>query len=71
MLQCLLKTLKYQNLVNVKKQNHKAPFFIYVDLEYIIEKIDGCKNNPEKPFPKKVGEHIPLGKHIRFLNAIR
>ena len=25
----------------------KAPFIIYVDLECIIEKIDGCKNNPE------------------------
>ena len=25
----------------------KAPFTIYADLECIIEKIDGCKNNPE------------------------
>ena len=26
----------------------KAPFITYVDLEYSIEKIDGCKNNPEQ-----------------------
>ena len=26
---------------------HKASFIIYVDLESIIEKIDGCKNNLE------------------------
>ena len=24
----------------------KAPFITYTDLEFIIEKIDGCKNNP-------------------------
>ena len=26
----------------------KAPFIIYADLESLIVKIDGCKNNPEK-----------------------
>ena len=36
----------------------KAPFIIYVDLECIIEKIDGCKNNPENSFTTKVGKHI-------------
>ena len=25
----------------------KAPFIIYADLEYLIEKIDACKDNPE------------------------
>ena len=25
----------------------KEPFIIYADLEFIIEKIDRCKNNPE------------------------
>ena len=30
-------------------QNQKydqVPFIIYADLEFLIEKIDGCKNNP-------------------------
>ena len=29
------------------------------DLECIIEKIDGCKNNSENSFIAKVSEHIP------------
>ena len=39
----------------------KAPFAIYAGLECIIEKIDGCKNNPENSSTTKVGEHIPSG----------
>ena len=39
----------------------KAPFIIYVDLECMIEKIDGCKNNPENSSTKKGGKHIPSG----------
>ena len=36
----------------------KASFIIYVDLESLIEKIDGCKNNPEKSSTAKVTEKI-------------
>ena len=32
---------------NPNKKSDKGPFIIYADLECIIEKIDGCKNNPE------------------------
>ena len=32
----------------------KAPFIIYADLECIIEKFDGCKNNPENSPTAKV-----------------
>ena len=39
----------------------KATFIIYADLEYLAEKIDGCKNNPENLFTTKVGEYIPSG----------
>ena len=31
---------------NQYKKSDKAGFMIYADLECIIEKIDGCKNNP-------------------------
>ena len=34
---------------------------IYVNLEYLIEKIDECKNNPENPSTTKVGKQIPSG----------
>ena len=36
----------------------KAPFVICADLECLIEKIDGCKNNPENTFTTNIGEHI-------------
>ena len=32
---------------NQYQKSYKAPFVIYADLECLIEKIDGCKNNPE------------------------
>ena len=38
-----------------------ALFIIYTDIEFLIEKIDGFKNNPENSFTTKVGEHIPWG----------
>ena len=31
---------------NQYEKSEKVPFIIYTDLECIIEKIDGCKNNP-------------------------
>ena len=34
------KFLQYQ-------KSDKATFIIYADLECLIERIDGCKNNPE------------------------
>ena len=37
----------------------KAPFIIYADLECSIEKIDGCKNNPENSSTSKKGKHVP------------
>ena len=38
-----------------------APFIIYADLEWLIEKIEGCKNNLEKSSTTKVGKHISSG----------
>ena len=32
---------------NQYQKSDKAPFIIYADLECIIKKINGCKNNPE------------------------
>ena len=44
---------------NQYQKSDKAPFIIYVDLECLVEKIDGCKNNSENSLTTKVGEHIP------------
>ena len=43
------------------KKSDKASFIIYVDLEWIIENIDGCKNNLSTA---KVSKHIPSGFSI-------
>ena len=42
---CLLNLLKYQNLMNIKNFK-KGQFILYADLEFLIERINGCKNNP-------------------------
>ena len=39
-------------------KSDKAQFIIYADLESLMEKIDGCKNNLEKS-SAKVSESIP------------
>ena len=44
---------------NQYQKSNKAPFIIYTDLECILEKIDGCKNNPENLSTTKVSKHIP------------
>ena len=41
------------------KKFGKTAFIIYVDLECLIEKIDGYKNNDGNSFTAKVSEHIP------------
>ena len=35
------------------------PCIIYVDIESLIRKIDGCENNPENSSTTKIAEHIP------------
>ena len=46
---------------NQYQKSDKAPFIIYADLQCLLEKIDGYKNNPENSFPKNAGEYIPSG----------
>ena len=46
---------------NQYQKSNKEPFILYADPECIIEKIDGCKNNPESLSTIKVSEHILSG----------
>ena len=76
--ECHKKVLKNRNFCNVVmpsedskilefnqyQKSDKAPSIIYVDLECLIGKIDGCKNNSENSSTTKVGEHIPSGFSI-------
>ena len=45
--------------LNQYQKSDKVPYIIYAHLECLIEKIDGCKNNPENSLTTKLGEHIP------------
>ena len=42
---------------------------VYADIECIIEKIDGCKNNPENSSTAKVSEHIPSGFSMSTISS--
>ena len=50
---------------NQYKKSDKALFVIYADLEYLLEKINGCRNNPENSFITKVSKTYS----IRFFNV--
>ena len=40
-------------------------------LNVIIEKIDGCKNNPKNSFTTKVSEHIPSGFSMSTISSFK
>ena len=44
---------------NQYKKYVEEPFITSTDPECLIEKTDGCKNNPENSYTTKVSEHIP------------
>ena len=56
---------------NQCQKSEKAPFIIYADLECIIEKVDGCKNNPENSSAAKLSEHIPSGFSMSIISSFR
>ena len=56
---------------NQYQKSDKAPFIIYADLECIIEKIDGFKNNPENSPTANISKHIPPGFSMSTISSIR
>ena len=52
---------------NQYQKSDKAPFIIYADLECMLEKIDGCKNNSEKSSSK----HIPSSFSMSAISSFR
>ena len=48
-----------------------APFIIYTDLECLIKKTGGCKNNPENSFTTKVGHYIPSGFSLSTISSCK
>ena len=56
---------------NQYQKSVKSIFIIYADLECIIEKTDGCKNNPENSSTTKVNKHIPSGFPMSTISSFR
>ena len=56
---------------NQYQKSDKAPFVTYADLECSIEKINGCKNNPENSSTTKVSEHIPSGFSMSTISSTK
>ena len=56
---------------NQYQQPDKAPFITYTDLEFLIENIDGCKNNPENSSTTKVSEHIPSAFSMSTISSFK
>ena len=56
---------------NLYQKSDKVPFIIYADLECIIDKINGCRNNPENSSTTKVNEHIPSGFSMSTISSFR
>ena len=49
------KILKY----NHGEKSMRAPFVIYADLEFLLEKINTCHNNNQKLSTTKIKKHTP------------
>ena len=56
---------------NQDQKSDEAQFIIYADLECLIEKIDGCKNNTENSSLTKLAKHIPFGFSISTLLSFK
>ena len=56
---------------NQHQKSDKAPFATYADLECLIEKIDGCKNNPENSFTTTIAKHIPPGFSMSTISSFK
>ena len=57
--------------LNQYQKSHEAPFVICANLECFIEKINGCKNNPENSSTTKVSGHIPSGFSMSTISSFQ
>ena len=57
--------------LNQYQKCDKAPFIIYADLECLIKKVDGCKNNPENSSKTRVVEHTPSGFSMSTISSFK
>ena len=53
---------------NQGEKSIKLPFVIYADLEYLLEKMSICQNNPNESPTTEINKHAPSGYSI-FTNC--
>ena len=53
------------------QKSDKTPCIVHADLECIIEKIDGCENNPQKLSTTKVSKHNPSAFEMSTISSFR
>ena len=56
---------------NQYRKSDKALFVIYSDLQSLIVKTYGCKNNPEKSSTAKVSENIPSHFSVSAMSSFK
>ena len=56
---------------NQYRKSDKSLFIIYAYLECMIEKIDGCKNNPENLSTTKVSKNVPSGFLMSTISSFK
>ena len=56
---------------NQYQKSDKASFITDAYRECILEKIDGCKNNPENSSTAKVSTHISSGFSMSTISSFR
>ena len=61
------KTLEFSQY----QKSDKTPFIIYVDLECILKKLNGCKNNQENLSTTNVKEQISSGFSMSTTSLFR
>ena len=54
---------------NQYRKSDNISLIIYTDLDSLIKKIDGCKNNPEKAFTTNASEDIRSGFSITAISS--
>ena len=54
-----------------REKSDKVPCIIYVDLECVLEKFDGCKNNHENWSSTEADEHILSGLRMSTIPSFK
>ena len=57
---------KNNNIIkyNQEENSIKLPFFVYADLECLLENMSTCQNNPNESSTTKINKHTPSGYSI-------